>query len=99
MFKSGLVPRRMAMIGLIGGPLALLTATAVLFGAWEQNSAIGFLFTFPEIVWEFSLSIYLIFWGFRPSPVLARAQAERAHGARHRLGTILKLSHYPIGPW
>ncbi|MGZ6944439.1 MAG: DUF4386 domain-containing protein [Acidimicrobiia bacterium] len=77
MYKSGLVPRRMAMIGLIGGPLALLTATAVLFGAWEQNSAIGFLFTFPEIVWEFSLSMYLIFWGFRPSPVLARAQEER----------------------
>lgn len=77
MYKSGLVPRRMAMIGLIGGPLALVTATAVLFGAWEQNSGIGFLFTLPEIVWEFSLSIYLIFWGFRPSPVLVRAQAER----------------------
>jgi Domain of unknown function (DUF4386) len=78
MYKSGLVPRRMAMIGLIGGPLALITATAVLFGAWDQNSAIGFLFTLPEIVWEFSLSIYLIFWGFRPSPILAQ------HDAAHR---------------
>jgi Domain of unknown function (DUF4386) len=78
MYKSGLVPRRLAMIGIIGGVLALVTATAVLFGAWEQSSGIGFLFTLPEIVWEFSLSIYLIFWGFKPSPVLARAQAERA---------------------
>jgi hypothetical protein len=77
MYKSELVPRRLAMIGLIGGPLALVTATAVLFGAWEQSSGIGFLFSLPEIVWEFSLSIYLIFWGFRPSPVLVRAQAER----------------------
>ncbi|MGZ4712985.1 MAG: DUF4386 domain-containing protein [Acidimicrobiia bacterium] len=71
MYKSGLVPRRMAMIGLVGGPLALVTATAVLFGAWDQTSPIGFFFTLPEIVWEFSLSIYLIFWGFRPSPILA----------------------------
>ncbi len=73
MFKSGLVPRRMAMIGLVGGSLALVTATAVLFGAWEQSSGIGFLFTFPEIVWEFSLSVYLVFWGFRPSPILTPA--------------------------
>ncbi|MGZ6997991.1 MAG: DUF4386 domain-containing protein [Acidimicrobiia bacterium] len=71
MYKSGLVPRRMAMIGLVGGPLALVTATAVLFGAWDQTSPIGFFFTLPEIVWEFSLSIYLIFWGFRSSPILA----------------------------
>jgi hypothetical protein len=71
MYKSGLVPRRMAMIGLIGGPLALVTATAVLFGVWGQTSPIGFLFTLPEIVWEFSLSIYLIFWGFRSAPILA----------------------------
>ena len=84
MYKSGLVPRRMAMIGLIGGPLALVTATAVLFGAWEQNSAIGFLFTLPEVVWEFSLSIYLIFWGFKAgSPILA--QHDAAH--RQRLQT------------
>ena len=74
MYKTRLVPRGLAMIGLVGGALALITATAVLFGVWEQNSGIGFLFTFPEIVWEFSLSIYLIFWGFRPSPVLANTQ-------------------------
>jgi len=29
MYKSGLVPRRMAMIGLIGGPIAFLSATLV----------------------------------------------------------------------
>ncbi|UYM03400.1 DUF4386 domain-containing protein [Solicola gregarius] len=70
MYKSGLVPRRMALIGLIGGPLALITATAVLFGAWEQLSGISFLFTLPEIVWEASLTIWLIAKGFRPCPIL-----------------------------
>ena len=71
MYKSGLVPRRMALIGLIGGPVSLIGATAVLFGAWEQTSSTQFLFTVPEAVWELSLGIYLIVKGFRtPSPIL-----------------------------
>ena len=71
MYRFGLVPRRMALIGLIGGPLSLVGATAVLFGAWEQTSGTQFLFTVPEAVWEFSLGIYLIVKGFKtPSPIL-----------------------------
>ena len=71
MYASGLVPRRMALLGVIGGPLAFATATAVLFGAYKQTSATNFLFTLPEILWEASLGIYLIVKGFRPSPILA----------------------------
>jgi hypothetical protein len=79
MYKSGLVPRRLALIGLVGGPLALVTATAVLFGAWEQTSAAGFFFTLPEAVWELSLGIYLVVKGFKASaPLLSeRRLAER----------------------
>jgi hypothetical protein len=75
MYKSGLVPRPMALLGLIGGPLLFFAATAVLFGAFEQMSAPSFLLTLPEIVWEFSLGIYLIFKGFRPSPILVEGSA------------------------
>jgi hypothetical protein len=71
MYRSGLVPRRMALLGVIGGPMAFATATAVLFGAYEQSSATNFLFTIPEILWEASLGIYLIVKGFKPSPILA----------------------------
>ena len=60
----------MALLGLIGGPLAFATATAVLFGAYEQTSGTNFVFTLPEIAWEASLAIYLIAKGFRPSPIL-----------------------------
>ena len=75
MYKTGLVPRGMAVIGLVGGPLALFTATAVLLGAWEQTSATGFLFTLPEIVWEASLAIYCCVKGFRtPSPIVEPAR-------------------------
>jgi hypothetical protein len=71
MYRSGLVPRRMALLGLIGGPLSLVGATFVLFGAWEQTSATQFILTVPEILWEASLGIYLIVKGFKtPSPIL-----------------------------
>ena len=71
MYTSGLVPRRMALIGLIGGPIAFATATAVLFGAYDQQSGVNLLFTLPEIVWEASLTLWLLFKGFKPSPILS----------------------------
>jgi hypothetical protein len=70
MYKSGLVPRQMALLGLIGGPLAFAGGTAALFGAIEAPSAGLFVMTIPEILWEAALTIYLIVKGFRPSPIL-----------------------------
>jgi hypothetical protein len=67
MYRSGLVPRPWAVLGMVGGTVAFATATAVLFGAYEQTSPINALFTLPEIVWEAFLGIYLTFWGFRKS--------------------------------
>ncbi len=78
MYTSGLVPRRMALLGLIGGPLAVATAIAVLFGAYDQTSAINSLFTVPEILWEASLTLWLLFKGFKPSPILARDRSIAA---------------------
>lgn len=65
MFKSGLMPRRLALIGLVGGPIAIGTAIAVLFGAYEQVSPISFLFTVPEIIWEATFGIFLTVKGLR----------------------------------
>jgi Domain of unknown function (DUF4386) len=78
MYRSGLVPRPMAVLGLIGGPLLFVAATAVLFGAFEQMSAPSFLLTLPEIAWELLLGIYLTFKGFRPSPILREEYAGAA---------------------
>jgi hypothetical protein len=69
MYKSGLVPRRVTFLGLIGGPLAFVGGALVLFGVLEQPSAGLFVLTGPEIVWELFLGIYMTFWGFRPAPV------------------------------
>jgi hypothetical protein len=65
MLRSGLVPRRMAMIGLVGGPLAVLAATLTLLGVHDQTSGTSFLLTFPEMVWEASFGIYLTVKGFK----------------------------------
>jgi hypothetical protein len=70
MYRSGLVPRWMAWLGLVGGPLAFAGGTAVLFGVLEAGSPGLFLLTALEILWEASLTIYLIVKGFRPSPIL-----------------------------
>ena len=69
MYRSGLVPRRMAMLGLIGGPLIIASGTAVLFNVIEPGSGPQVIATIPEFFWELSLGIYLIVKGFRPSPI------------------------------
>ena len=61
-------------VGLVGGPLIFASAIAVLFGVYEQDGA-HFLFSIPEIVFEFSLTVYTIVKGFRPSPILGDARA------------------------
>lgn len=71
MYRSALVPRAMAALGLIGGTLAFASATAVLFGLYEQASVPSFVATLPEIAWEATLGIWLIVKGFKPSPITA----------------------------
>ena len=68
MYRSELVPRRMAMLGLIGGPLVIISGIAVLFDVIAPGSAAQGIATVPEIAWELSLGIYLTVKGFRQSP-------------------------------
>jgi hypothetical protein len=75
MYRSGLVPRRMAMLGLIGGPVLVAAAVAILFGVIEAGSVWQIIATLPEFLWELSLGIWLIVKGFNPSAI-ARLQHE-----------------------
>ena len=67
MYRSGLVPRRMAQLGMIAGTMVFISSVFVLFGAYEQNgsSAVSGVMNLPEMVWEGFLSIYPLFWGFK----------------------------------
>ena len=78
MYKSGLVGRRMALFGLIGGPLLAASGAAVLLGLIPQGSALQGIATAPEFIWELFLGLYLIFKDFKPSPVLAPESQEPA---------------------
>jgi hypothetical protein len=70
MYKSGLVPPRMAWLGLIGGPLLLIGNVGVLFDLWDQTGLVNVLVV-PEFIWEAFLGIYCAIWGFRKdSPIL-----------------------------
>jgi hypothetical protein len=71
MYRSGLVPRPIAVLGLIGGTVIFAGATAELFGLFSQTSGPGIILGIPEALFEASIGLWLTFKGFRPSPVTA----------------------------
>jgi Domain of unknown function (DUF4386) len=71
MYRSGLVPRIIPLVGLVGAPLLFASDVAVLFGLWEQMSLPAGIATLPVALWEFSLGVWLVIKGFKPSPITA----------------------------
>jgi hypothetical protein len=82
MYRTGLVPRRACWLGLIGGPLIILSGTLILLGGNHPSSGLHSLqaiATIPEALWELFLGVYCTVWGFRASsPILARKPEQRA---------------------
>ena len=77
MYRSALVPRRMALLGLIGGSLIIFSFVMQLIGVYKNGEGPSGLFTLPEAAWELSLGIYCAWKGFRLSSPLARVMARR----------------------
>lgn len=76
MYRSELVPRRMCWLGLIGGPLIIITGTAILFSGYDPSGglrSVQSIATIPEFLWELSLGIYCAWKGFRPESPILRA--------------------------
>ena len=79
MYRSELVPRKMTWLGLVGGPLIILSGTLVLFDVADPGGTLQGLATIPEGLWELSLGVYCTVKGFRPSsPILRDDRADRA---------------------
>ena len=74
LYRSGLVPRILPTLGLIGAPLLLAADIAIFFGMFDRMGPIA-LAALPIAVWEFSLGVYLTVKGFRPFAVAALAPA------------------------
>lgn len=71
MYRSGLVPRVIPLLGLIGGPLLLAAGIPVIFGIYEQASVWRAPGTLLVVAWELSLGVWLVVKGFKPSPITA----------------------------
>jgi len=75
MYTSALVPRGMAVLGLIAGPVLIASGVGVLFGVIEAGGVVQAIATIPEALWELFLGIWPIVRGFNPSAI-ARLQPE-----------------------
>jgi hypothetical protein len=69
LFKTRLVPRALAIIGMLGALPLVAGYIAMLFGLIERNSPMAGLSAVLVALFEFSLGIYLVVKGFRPLPI------------------------------
>lgn len=65
MYRSGMVPRPLAMLGLVGGPVLFAASVAILFGVLDKGDALYAIAVAPEFIWELALGVYLTATGGR----------------------------------
>jgi hypothetical protein len=78
MYRTGLVPRAWTWLGLIGGPLIILSGTIVMFRGGHPSGSLQGLCTIPEAAWELFLGIYCTIWGFRRDAPILQPDAHKA---------------------
>ena len=71
MYKSRLVPRIIPVMGLIGAPILIASVIAAMFRIDQPITVLAAIGTLPVAAWEFSLGVWLVVKGFRPSPITA----------------------------
>jgi len=69
LYQSRLVPRVLPVLGFIGAALLVTVWTATLFGLLAPLTPASALAALPIALWEFSLGVYLVVKGFKPSPI------------------------------
>ena len=71
LYQSRLVPRVLPLLGFIGAALLVAADIAVLFGLIGMHAPSTALAALPIALWEFSLGVWLVVKGFKPSPITA----------------------------
>lgn len=64
-FQTGLVPKKLAILGLMAACLIMVAALLEMFNIIEQISTWGVVLALPIAVYEMSLAVWLIRKGFR----------------------------------
>lgn len=65
------------MMGLIGGPMLIVAFIGMLFGVFDAGSGPQALLSIPEIVWEGSLGIYLVWKGVQGDAIMREVPNHR----------------------
>jgi hypothetical protein len=73
MYRTGMVPRRLAMVGLVGGPVLLAASVGMLFGVLDQGDPLYAMAVAPEFIWELALGVYLTATGGRVAGLVGTA--------------------------
>jgi hypothetical protein len=69
LYKSRLVPRALALIGIVGGPILIVGYISVLFGIIGRLDTLAMLSAVPVALFEFSLGVWLVAKGFNSSAI------------------------------
>jgi len=78
MYRSGLVPRIIPTMGLIGGPLIIASVVTTMLGINHEGSVFAVAATVPIFLWELTLGAWMAFKGFRDTPITAAIDAKAA---------------------
>jgi hypothetical protein len=77
LYQSRLVPRVLPLLAFVAAPLLIASDIGVLFGLFGLVSAPAGLLAIPIAVWEFSLGVYLVVKGFKPSPITSAIETVK----------------------
>lgn len=78
LYKSRLVPRILALVGIVGGPLLIVGFISVMFGFIGRFDSMAALSAVPVALFEFSLGVWLVVKGFNPAaPLIMSAQTNK----------------------
>jgi len=77
MYRTQLVPRAWTWLGLVGGPLIIISGTVVMFGGNPATSTLKGPASIPEALWELFLGVYCAFKGFRPSAAILQTEGPQ----------------------
>ena len=78
LYRSGLVPRVIPVLGLVGAPLVFAYNAALLFGLSAHIPGWVAIAVVPIFAWEVSLALWLIVKGFRPAALAATSARPAA---------------------
>jgi hypothetical protein len=87
MFRSGLVPRAIPVIGLIGAPLFTSWIIGYILGITEAGTLWHAIGVAPIFIWELALGLWMTFKGFRASAVAELGYGSAAQPDRDAMVT------------